>query len=454
MILAAICNFIEIGEAAVKTQQAAGRSPVDLAAVEEDDSLPIGLQKFTVYGGPYRTPLSLAAEYGNEDMLQLLLKHDQNPNGDKNMALSPLMYAVSNGHMTIIHILLQQTNVNPDHQCHGGLTALSLAAGTGQLRAIQLLLRNFADPEKSDRQKETALCYTIGPGHVAVVNFLVVEEKVKCNGRDMWDQTPLVVAIKTRRTEIAEILLESGASSKTEDRDGTSPLSHAVLTGDSVMATLLLKHGADLESGGYSKKTPLIYAARWGHFRMVKLLLEFGTNPGVEDSDGETPLLYAARAEAYDTVHLLIEHGADPEQKNKYGRTALIKLIKSGFFAPVVFLLRKIKVDYNIPDGFGQTPLVYAVLINEEKIANLLLELGAKTEVADDNRTTALSHAVQNQYLTMTELLLKFGANSETVDHDGKTPLDYAKEMDHKELIWLLKSQKKLRLSWEKENNR
>ena len=441
MILASICNFIEVGEAAVKTQQSAGKSPADLVAAENCCILPIGLQELTGKSDGYRTPLSWAADYGNEDMLQLLLKYDQNPDGHKKLKVSPLMYAAKNGNKTIIESLLQRTNVNPDYQSSGGPTALSYAARTGQLRVIQLLLRNGADPEKSDSHKETALFHAVKHGQVAVVNFLVVEEKVECDGQNRLGQTPLFFAIETSNTEIAEVLLESGASSKTEDRERISHLSHAASKGHLSMAKLLLKHGADLECGGWSGQTPLISAAQSGHLKMAKLLLESGANPGVEASDGETPLSHAARAEAFNIVHLLIEHGADPEKENKAGERALTLVMAGGTFAAVVFLLFKIKVDYNSQDALGYTPLASAVIMNKLKVAALLLKLGAKTEVADIYGTTPLSRAVQACNLPMARLLLKFGANSEAVDGYGKTPLWYAEEVDHQRLIRLLKSQ-------------
>ena len=462
MILASICNFIEVGKAAVKTQQAAGKSPAGLAAAENCDILPTGLQTLTDYrdgyrtrlqgltgyGDVYRTPLSWAAEYGNEDMLQLLLKYGPNPDSHKNLKVSPLMYAVENGNMTIIDILLQQTNVNPDYQCSGGPTALSYAARTGQLRVVQLLCRYGADPEISDSHEETALFYAVKHGQVAVVNFLVVEEKVECDGRNDWDQTPLLFAIETNNTEIAELLLESGASPNTEDSQGTSLLYYAAMMGRLRMAALLLKRGADLESRSWDRQTPLIYAASWGHFNTAKLLLESGANPGVEDSDGETPLSHAARAEAFNIVHLLIDHGADPEKENKNGERALTLAIKGGrfasmSFASVSFLLCKIKVDYNSQDAFGYTPLASAVIFNKLKVAALLLELGAKTEVADNRGTTALSHAARADDFDMVRLLLKFGANPEAVDCYGKKPLDYAEEVGHGRLIRLLKSHEK-----------
>lgn len=440
MILASICNFIEVGEAAVKTQQSAGKSPADLVAAENCSILPIGLQELTLERHGYRTPLSWAADYASKDMLQLLLKHDQNPDGHKNLEVSPLMYAAENGNKTIIERLLQQTNVNPDYQSSGGPTALSYAAKTGQLRIIQLLLRNGADPEKSDSVAETALFHAVKHGQVAVVEFLAVEQKVECDGQNRWGHTPLFFAIEKCNTEIAKLLLESGASSKTEDGEGISLLSHAVLKGHLSMAKLLLKRGADLESGGWSRRTPLIYAAQSGHLNMAKLLLESGANPGVEAFDGETPLSHAARAEAFNMVHLLIEHGADPEKENKDGERALTLAMRGVSFAAVVFLLHKIKVDYNSQDGFGYTPLASAVRWNKLKVAALLLKLGAKTEVASNDGTTPLSQAVQVCNLPMARLLLKFGANSEAVDGYGKTPLWYAEEFDHQRLIRLLKS--------------
>ena len=441
LIVASMLDSLGIGEAAIKTQQSAGRSIQDLASAEESFDLPLDLRILrgrTAEPG-YHTPLSLAADHGCENMVKFMLNHDENPDGHENMRVSPLMYAARKGNESIIDILLQQRNALGQRICDAnfktirGLTALTYAAMAGQLRAVKLLLELGADPEIQDDCKDTALVYAIKYDRTAVAKFLILEQKVQCDGPNDVGATPLLSAIDADNIEIARDLLDSGADSKTEDKYEVSLLSNAALLGHLRMLRLLLDYGADIESGGRTQNcTPLIHATETGDLNVVKFLLDAGANLNVEASDGTSPLSHAAVAGNLDMIQLLYEHGSDPERENRYGERALVFAVRGGS-AVVAFLLQKLGVEVNTQNCSGNTPLAVAIMHGNLKAAMLLLKAGANTELANNHGRTPLWYAVQRSrpYLNIVQLLLKYGANPEAEDEDGTTPLWYAENLEN-----------------------
>jgi ankyrin repeat protein len=108
-------------------------------------------------------------------------------------------------------------------------------------------------------------------------------------------------------------------------------------------------------------------AAAQGYVRAVRALIKNGVDVNGADATGKTPLMYAARHMEQDCVAALLKADARPNATDKYGRTPLMHLT---MLAPKF-----------IQGGDGVA------------CAQLLLSHGAKTEVQDSQRKTALMYA-------------------------------------------------------------
>ncbi|KAF2468410.1 uncharacterized protein BDR25DRAFT_265562, partial [Lindgomyces ingoldianus] len=76
-----------------------------------------------------RTPLSYAAEYGNEAVVKLLLGvSDVDPDSKCKSERTPLSWAAEKGHEAVVKLLLVRDGVNPDSEDIMGRTPLSWAA--------------------------------------------------------------------------------------------------------------------------------------------------------------------------------------------------------------------------------------------------------------------------------------------------------------------------------------
>lgn len=148
----------------------------------------------------------------------------------------------------------------------------------------------------------------------------------------------------------------------------TVPLVKAVAADDLAKARALLDGGADANVRNSVEIPVLVMAIRRGSLPMVDALLKHGANPNVRDLDTDfSPLIKAIAVDApgrKDLVKRLLRGGADVNAA--IGKDGLDK---------------------------GMTPLMLAVISENEDIVRLLLDKGANVNVRTPDGFTALSWA-------------------------------------------------------------
>ncbi len=141
-------------------------------------------------------------------------------------------------------------------------------------------------------------------------------------GRDAT-RPPLAQAVLRNKTEIALLLLESGAKPDARDGSQRSILHLAVERNNPLLVTALLKSGAKPDVRDKDGWTPLHHAAAKNQLDTAKALLAGGANPMVLSELGGTPLHEAAASGGAEMIQLLLAHKVDPTVKSKQGVTAL-----------------------------------------------------------------------------------------------------------------------------------
>jgi len=240
-----------------------------------------------------------------------------------------------------------------------------------------------------------------------------MKKKKKPNAEQM------VAAINRRDIESLRKLLGDGADPNTPVRDdyhGERPILQFAAGGqfpDGVEA--LLKAGADPNApmtGGLGAKpgrTALHAAIGEGEDRLkiVDMLLRAGANPNaVNQNRDETPLCDAASGGYYENVQRLIEAGAT------------FKTWPSGCIPPLVGAAGGVPA-HSAEEGRKQ-----------ERVAKLLLDLGAPVDGETADGVTSLMAASIRGSERLVDLLLDHGADANHRSQDGRTPLicaaDYA----------------------------
>lgn len=134
---------------------------------------------------------------------------------------------------------------------------------------------------------------------------------------------PLHQAILRNKTEIAVLLLESGASVDAPDRTARTPLHLAVERGNVALVTALLVRHARPNERDALGWTPLHHAAAENKVAVARALLDGGANPKTLSDRGGTPLHEAAASASAEMIRLLLDAGVDPKVVSENGVTAL-----------------------------------------------------------------------------------------------------------------------------------
>ncbi|XP_062368319.1 B-cell lymphoma 3 protein homolog [Cinclus cinclus] len=115
--------------------------------------------------------------------------------------------------------------------------------------------------------------------------------------------TPLHVAVASGSRESVLVLLEHGADVDAVDiKSGRSALLHAVENDDLEMAELLLQRGASVNAQSYAGCTALHAAAGRGLLRLLRLLLRCGADCGLRNLHNDTAAGVAASAQVIDIL--------------------------------------------------------------------------------------------------------------------------------------------------------
>ena len=141
---------------------------------------------------------------------------------------------------------------------------------------------------------------------------------------------------------------------------------------------LLLDAGGDASVRDHSHgRTPLIAATFFRETKTAELLIQHGVDLDELDSDDGCPaLMWATRNGLEDTALRLIEAGANPRFVERDGTSILHVAALQGQMS-VLKRLISMKVDVNVRDKEGYTPLFYAKKHGQNACVESLLDNGA-----------------------------------------------------------------------------
>lgn len=274
----------------------------------------------------------------------------------------------------------------------------------------------------------------------------LIGKKVDVNAREDDGATPLAWAVVRCNLEIAKLLLEAGANPNLTNEQGIGPLSIAITNGSPGMVDLLLGKGADANIARESGETPLMTAARLGQIEVMKMLFDHHADVNVREKRfGQSALMWATGHPA--AVRFLVEHGADVHASSK------VWDITATIYTPTTSTIGKTGIPWN-NDGVytskqgGQNALLFAVQKHDLESVRLLLDAGVDVNTPSADGTTPLlaslykwdplgkefiggkgapapsgSSARFGADLKIARLLLDRGAKVNVADGAGYTPL-------------------------------
>ncbi len=159
-----------------------------------------------------------------------------------------------------------------------------------------------------------------------------------------------------------------------------------------------------------------------------------------KDEEGNT-LLHIELEKSHfelDTIKFLIENTTDVNAENDYGMIPLVCASQINAIDVMKLLLTKEGTVIDIEDGQGMTPLYWAVINNDVKIAELLIKKGASVDYSGINSTTALIEASKHGHIDIVKLLVANGADINIKVSVSRTPLHYAAEKGYMDIAKIL----------------
>ena len=211
-----------------------------------------------------------------------------------------------------------------------GRTPLSWAAQRGDYDAMGLLLRNNADPHKTDSYQRNSMFWAMRGGSVDCVRLLL-EHGIDINRADAARWTPLQLlswAPSSNGLEILNLLLQYQLDIDHQGADGESALLGALESQCFSIATRLIHHGANIhikENSGYNA---LSVSVLFNAHAVTRLLLDRqADHHGTIKQHGSFLHLVAATADI-ETVRMLTRPSSnlatrDIQVRRDDSRTAL-----------------------------------------------------------------------------------------------------------------------------------
>jgi ankyrin repeat protein len=402
---------------AVKLLLDHGFSPDDIGPGEDD------------YGPCTISPVQLAAETDDSEILQLLLdagadpkshySDSTGPSSPSDVSGPPLQSAAANGSLAALECLINWSKKHPDSfQLSEGDKADALLASAYYIfpGALQVLLSSF--PFSKDTLSKAL--------SVAVASSIIDTEfssrfpVVHPGEDDIWQ-----AQIKT-----AQKLLNAGADANHITDRGHRLLNTATRTAKGPdIVRLLIDHGARVEQ---AVEEPSLSALRKGNTDLVRTFLDLDLIPSQFSIDGVscTPLHIAAVHAPVDTLKLLVSAGLDPSARDANGWTVFHYACKECRVENLRYLLSLNLDAIHQPTPDGWTPLTIGYKTDAryyDEGAGYLVEQGAdvNTPIPETPKYTPVHIAAKEGYWDLLELLLERGALIIQAEGTGESPFHF-----------------------------
>ena len=393
------------------------------------------------------TPLMRAIKEGDVDKVEDLLDTEIDLNAKNNKGFNAFHLACEIGATRIVNLLHKKgMDINEPADDYLRSTPLFLAIKNNHERLIWFLLKLGAKIDQRDAKTGNTILHLISSSCSSDLVLPEIFIKDNVNSQNNDGVTPLMLAVVSRKIEMAHQLLQNKALVDQKDKWGYTALWYAfhALSGayhleDEKILRLLVKYGASLDTAfGQTKYTLLQVAIKNKKLELARLLLQNKASVDQKDELGNTALWYAYESGDEEMVKLLIEYGANLNAVFNGRHTPLqAALIGKKFEMACVFLQNKASVDQK--DKWGHTALWYAYSKRDVEMLQLLIEYGASLHAVFSERgLPPLQAAVIDKKLEMARVFLQNKASINEKNKSGNTALWYAYYNDDAEMVKLL----------------
>ncbi|XP_071104774.1 putative ankyrin repeat protein RF_0381 [Haliotis cracherodii] len=373
------------------------------------------------------TPAMIAAEKGEKDILELLVKKGSDlsllDEDDNNI----LHLACKGGHVDIVKYIHSRNIVDIDRGGENGYTPLMIAVQFGNMDVFSFLMRKGADTSTGDAGDENILHLSCRGGNVEIVNYILKQNIVDINSERYDGMTPLFLTVQLGMRKVFQLLTERGAyAAKTTD--SMELLNYACEGGDlEIMKRVLNLTNVDINIELWDGITPLLRAAHYGNSELFKFLVTKGANMTMVDSEDENVLHFACRGESVEIVkYIITQNILNMNAKQVIGMTPVMLAASLGYRGVFECLVEE-GADISIEHVDGNNILHLACIGGSVEIVKCVLaqnivDINSKGEA----EKTPVMLAASSGYGAVFECLVEEGADISVENVDGDNILHLA----------------------------
>lgn len=321
----------------------------------------------------YDTSLVRAIKTGDADRVRTLIYANVDVNERNYAGITPLTVAAEKGNMDIIKLLVEEGGASVKLPSSYGVTPLIAASAAGQNEAADYLLKNGADPAAKDDLGKTALLHAMSASDRRLTETLVKLNNRAVNVPDNLGNTPLIYAAQKGGVDNIRILLKYKADPDYQNpATGFSALEAAAAAGQEAAAQLLVRSGADVNLKDNEGRTALFYAAENGQTALIRQLLRMNADINVIDANGKNIFIAAGEGQSIPAMELLSRDHFSVNSADAKGKTAMMYTTAKGTQA-LQWLIDN-GADLNLQDQNGNTALMHAIKNLNQKAALVLVK--------------------------------------------------------------------------------
>jgi|GEM_PF-4385366 len=383
------------------------------------------------HGYFYKTPLSLAVEYNNTEIMKTLIRNGADVNQKAEYGLTPLHIAIYKSNREIVDFLLDNgADINAG--LFTGLTPIFFAVENSNVELVNLLIKKGADLNINLNDESNLIFYAIEKENPEILRVLLINN-INCNVKNKDKNTPLLDLInKKYSNDLIKLMLEKGACVNSCGQYNYSPLYKAVCYNKIELVKLLLDYGADINQKSYDNETALHKACDEGYLDIVNLLIKNCADINIRNNVDWTPLHEALREKHSDIAKILINNNADLNVKIMHHGDTPLHLAVYG--KEIVKLLIDKGADINVQDSCGNTLLFDAIFCNNIDVIEILLQSGARVDFPNKNGIYPLHPACRKNIETV-KILIEYNADVNVKSDNDETPLHEACSEGNIEII-------------------
>ena len=246
-----------------------------------------------------KSPLVIATEMGNTDVIKILLSMRVNPKDVDSDGNTLIHHAALNDHSEVLELLSRKVDINAQNKKKD--TALHIACNKGYQDVAETLLQLKAAANKGNSKGETALhvaaystCMNPDLARSIMQHTIKTHDWASVNGTDNYGNNALHLASKFAKPDV---LWEFRfVRFKDIDDDGNTALHEAVRPRTPEALDIMLdiyedmQRDADLNTLNNNQESVLHLAASEGFSQQVDRLIFYGADVTLKDGKGNTVL--------------------------------------------------------------------------------------------------------------------------------------------------------------------